>query len=117
MAGIGVQPRRNVDGDDRTVRLVDGLDAFRGQSSDVARKSRAEDRIDDDVAGANQRRAPRLEPPARSGELVVRTQGVSRQAGGIGNGNDVNPESLRMGDARNHVTVAAIVARPAQDDE
>ena len=112
-----MQPRRNVDGDDRTVRLVDGLDAFRRQSGHVTRESRAEDRIDDDVAGANQRRLPRLELPARRDEFVVRAPGVSLQAGGIRNGNDVNPESLCTGDARNHVTVAAIVARPAQHHE
>ncbi len=65
-------------------------DAFRRQSGHVTRESRAEDRIDDDVAGANQRRLPRLELPARRDEFVMRAPRVSLQAGGIRNRNDVN---------------------------
>ncbi len=84
---------------------------------DVAGESRAEDRIDDDFARSNDLRMPGLELPARRDEFVVCAKCVSRQAGRIRDGNDVNPEPLRAGNAGNHVTVAAVVAGPAQHDD
>ena len=60
---------------------------------------------------------PGFELPARRDELVVCTECVSPQAGGLRDGDGVHAEPLRASDARNHVTVAAIVARPAQHHE
>ena len=110
-AGVGLQARRNVDGDDRAARRVDRARCSLGRSAgDVARESRAEDRIDDDVRVAAHLRMPGLELPARRDELVVRAARVAAAGRGSASGNDVHSETLRARDAGDHVAVAAVVA-------
>lgn len=53
----------------------------------------------------------------RRDKLGVSATCVSGQAAGIRDCNEVNPETLRAGESGNHVTVAAVVARPAQHED
>ncbi len=91
VTAVGLQPGRDVDGDDGTARGVDGLDAGRRQPGDVAREARAEDRIDDDLARCERPPAANGSqlPPAATNSSCAR-RASPRRLRGIGDGDDVS---------------------------
>ncbi len=118
-AAVGIDSRRDVDGDDRRANCVHPLDRGASNSAHGSVKPGTEDPIDDRARPRAERRFEfrfvlRLNDRAARGEqLVMRTQSVALQIAARSEQRDSNLNSALTQPPRRHHRIAAVVALAA----
>ena len=116
-ARIGVESAGNVDREDGGLAFVDARDASNQFFVEITRKPRAENGVHDDLGVIETVLRPALCGSAGCLVVLPRTQRIALQGVGRREGNHTDIEMLRTRESRQHVAIAPVISRPAQDDD
>jgi hypothetical protein len=115
-AGVPIEPRGQVQREYRAAAVVDGADDGGCIGAHAAAQPGAEQRIDDQLAGRQVLGGKGPHQPAAGAKVRVRLRGIPLELFHRRRGQDGHGESRRLGEAGEHVTVTAVVAVAADDD-
>jgi hypothetical protein len=113
-ATVCVQPGRNVHGQQRTTAAIHRLDHLGGHAIDDSRKTGAEQRVDDDIGPLQRMRLPRRAAATGRDKVIECVSRIATLVCGLAERNGRDIQALRARDARQHIAVAAIIARSAK---